>query len=859
MAAGQLLSHGLLVQADSSRTQTSDPERPSLRDHLGREQAREQRSIRRHTAHRATRPPSIDGRLDDPEWQLTQPDNRFVQRFPKAGGEPSESTELRVLYDDEALYIAVMCRDRQPEAVVGRLSRRDRETDADKIEINISSANDGLSAYQFGVNASGVKVDGIRFNDTGYSDAWDEGVWDAAIFRNHEGWSAEVAIPFRVLRYDGTTTEFGLQVRRYIQRRGETTEWAPVARTAGVEVSGYGSLVGIDGLRARRLFYFLPYLTARLANRVNQGPLDGASPASAYGADLKFGITRALTLDATVNPDFGQVEADQVVLNLTTFETFRPEKRPFFMEGAELFATPFLQFYSRRVGRTPPSPALSESDLLLEPVRDNQILAAAKLAGRLRPRLTIAALDAVTSSVSAPIGASEETSRSVLLDPPTNFAALRLRQEFGRNSSVGVTSTAVDRFEPRRSIDLTTGRCAHGGAPDGQGRCHNDSYTSGLDLNLRSPSGTWGALAHVVSSLITHGPRRPRPDGAVLQPGSTGFGVQSELGKYGGSHWLGKLTYFGATPELYLDDAGYLRQSNIHVVGAVLTYRETEPARALLEWELSVQPRYDRSWDGAVLAKHIEASWWARWQPLWETFLRCEHNTPRLDNRETRDGAWTERPAWPGCQLDISTDTRRKVNVQFGGNVHPKWKGLEYLGYLNLKLRPSTQVEVDLLSRGSWTYGDPRWFRTINDPDGTRTYLFAELDSRLLDATLRGTYTFTPEISLQAYTQLFLASGQFGPTLTATTPAAAHPIIRLSSLAPMNLGQPPSFRDGALNVNLALRWEYRPGSTLYLVYVHAHQQTSLDPTTQLADLRLTGFKDAPYVDIVQLKASYLFQ
>ncbi|HWE31622.1 MAG TPA: DUF5916 domain-containing protein, partial [Polyangia bacterium] len=285
-------------------------------------------------ATRITVPPKIDGRLDDPAWKEVRPDTRFTQNFPDEGRPPSQRTELYVGYDDRALYIAVRAWDSDARGIVERLTRRDRDSDADKIIIDISSKNDRLTAYHFDVNVSGVLADGVHFNDTDYSGDWD-GLWLGAAHRDANGWSAELAIPFQTLRYEGRRTEFGFEVRRLIQRRQETDEWAYVPRAARGEVSYYGTLDGLAGLHATRLFQIVPYLAAGVYVRSSQDPalINGTQLYGNIGADLKVGLTPALTLDATINPDFGQVEADQVVLNLSTFELFFPEKRPFFLEG----------------------------------------------------------------------------------------------------------------------------------------------------------------------------------------------------------------------------------------------------------------------------------------------------------------------------------------------------------------------------------------------------------------------------------------------------------------------------------------------------------------------------------------------
>ncbi|HEX9104251.1 MAG TPA: DUF5916 domain-containing protein, partial [Polyangia bacterium] len=472
-------------------------------------------------ATRTTTPPVIDGRLDDATWQEVRPDRRFTQNFPDEGKPPSQHTDLYVAYDDRALYIAVRAWDTDPHGIVERLTRRDRDTDADKVTIDISSKNDRITAYHFDVNVSGVLADGVRFNDTDYSGDWD-GLWLGAAHRDDHGWSAELLIPLKTLRYEGARTEFGFQVRRLVERRQEVDEWAYTPRAARGEVSYYGVLDGLAGLHATRLFQIVPYLAAGVYLRSNQDPatLNGTQLYGNIGADLKIGLTPALTLDATINPDFGQVEADQVVLNLTTFEVFFPEKRPFFLEGVDVFATPLSLFYSRRIGHAPALPSSDEYNAL-EVQQPGRIYAAAKLSGLVARRLTIGVLDAITAESSSTAARADEPTRSfrISTEPLSNYAVLRLKRDILARSYVGVMATAVNRFEqPYREAPTAGDLCPDGNTPSAHGRCTHDGYSGAVDFNVRTGDGDWGALGQVAATVLAGGPARTVPDGTVLGP-----------------------------------------------------------------------------------------------------------------------------------------------------------------------------------------------------------------------------------------------------------------------------------------------------------------------------------------------------
>jgi hypothetical protein len=425
-----------------------------------------------------------------------------------------------------------------------------------------------------------------------------------------------------------------------------------------------------------------------------------------------------------------------------------------------------------------------------------------------------------------------------------------------------MTTTSVNRFESDASIDPQTAMCPDGAAPAG-GRCTHAAYTAGVDLNAKTADGQWGIVAHTVASHLAGGPALDIVDGTRLGPGSTGWGLNLEIGKYGGAHWLSRLSYLGASPRLYLDDAGYLAQSNLHQFNGMVMYRTTEARGALLETEITVGSRYDRSWDGATLWQNVRTGWWARWSNFWETYGQCSYDWNHDDNRETGDGAWTERTGASGCYSKMWTDPRRQLKLYLYGAGYRTLRGLALNLSAGLRFQPISQLDLELLPNVGWTTGDPRWFHTSPaQGDQGPTYAFADLESQEFDVTVRGTYAFSPNLSLDAYSQIFVDSGRYGDTLSATVARGVHPRIPLSALMPSEFpagAGSPDFHDGAINVNLILRWEYRPGSALMLVYVHQHHQDTFDPAGDAGmGLRFDGFGAGPYIDAVQLKVTYLF-
>ncbi len=817
---------------------------------------------KRLRAVRTTTPPVIDGRLDDATWQGLRPDSRFTQNFPDEARPPSQRTDLYVVFDDRSLYIGIRAWDSDPRGIVERLTRRDRDTDADKIQVDISSKNDRITAYHFDVNVAGVLEDAVRFNDTDYSSDWD-GLWLGAAHRDGHGWTAELEIPFKTLRYEGGRSEFGFQVRRIIQRRQEIDEWAYTPRTAHGEVSYYGILDGLAGLRAARLFQIVPYLAAGIYLRSHQDPssLNGTQLYGNIGADLKLGITPALTLDATINPDFGQVEADQVVLNLSTFEVFFPEKRPFFLEGVDVFATPLNLFYSRRIGHAPALPYGSEYNAL-EVQQPGRIYAAAKLSGLVAPRLTIGLLDAVTaeSSMVAANVATPDKQIRISTEPLSNYAVLRLKRDILGHSYVGLMATAVNRFEDPWSEAPNAGDyCPDGTTPSAHGRCTHDAYSAGVDFNMRTSDGNWGAFGQVATTVLANGPQRLVPDGTVLGPGTSGTAIAFEGGKYNGVY-TGQLEYRGWSPGFDDNDMGFNQQGNLHNFRPHLHYRILKPAGIILDGDINVSAMIRYDW---AFHYNLQQEYWIGWQlrfkNFWTMYFETDYDTDRWDLREARDGAAVQRVGGWLWLWVIKTDPRKKVWAQQNSFIMRTQHGRAVDLWGQLALRPTTAVEVDIMPHTNFGFGDPRWFDTRDNGDGTNTYYFADLDSREFDVTLRGTYTFTPTLTLQAYAQIFLAGGHYGQTTSAIGRGKGSE-LPFTAFRPtvMPADDSPDFRDGAININLVLRWEFLPGSTLLGVYTHAQGQTTYDPTTEgYGGLSITKFANGAATDLFLVKLSLL--
>jgi hypothetical protein len=813
-------------------------------------------------ATRTAVPPKIDGRLDDRVWQTAQPSDAFTQHYPDEGAAPSEHTEVRILYDDRNLYVGIDCGQvRSP--IIRRLQRRDGFLPSDGVWIDIDSRRDGVSAYHFSINAAGVLLDGIHYNDTAFSSDWDA-IWEAKVADTGHGYSVEFRIPLSSLRFTLPVKDWGLQVRRAIDARQETDDWAYYPRRAANFVPYFGRLDNLVDLPPPRRIELRPFVLGKVehraagadANSLEEGFLGSGSA----GLDAKAHLTNELTLDLAVNPDFGQVDADTIILNLSTFETFFPEKRPFFLEGLDVFATLRPVLYTRRIGRQPGLPTLQSGEALVAEPDPSRIYSAAKVSGTIGGRTTVGVMSAVTGPNDVEVQSADGTRRDRLVDPLTAFNVLRVKRLVAANADVGLLATATNRFEdpiPAGGLCPAT-RLAPG--PDG--RCTNDAYVASVDGRWRSLSGDYAAAAQAMGTTLSGGAPRPEPDGIPITPGHVDGSASLYVGKEGGSDWLWGSWQYLSGRQLEFNDAGYLERKDDYQGYFYLSRRTLHPWWRTRETTSSVQLNVRETLDGINLWNELVArtAWTLR--SFWSFYLEIHGRGAYYDDREMGDGSALEHAANAGLLGTLASDPRRRVTAaltaDFDRRAHDG--GYHFDAHAQLTIRLLPQLELDLLPTASYDTGAPRYVETdltpvlVGDPVA---YHFGTQTAASLGATLRASYTFTPELSLQFYTQLFLASIHYGPFF-AFPKTSFRERVNLSELIPA--GPPPSNPDSeqaTLNVNLVMRWEYRLGSTLFLVYTRAQTPSLAVPALGSASFELSPVLHGRAADdVVLVKLAY---
>jgi hypothetical protein len=825
-------------------------------------------------------PIRIDGRLDEPAWRKATPAARFVQGQPVENAPAEQRTEVRVLYDHGALYVGAILYDSEPQLIADQLVRRDAGGQYDYFEVALDPDNDRRTGYRFRVSAAGVQRDVYLYNDVQEDVAWNA-VWQSAVARDSTGWSVEIKIPLSQLRYNASDSvqSWGVNFTRRRLASNEVTYFALESRIRHGKVSVFGRLQGLHLPKRVRRIEFRPYALAR----ANTGPsqpgdpfFDGSAFDNRFGVDVRYGIGANYTLDATFNPDFGQVEVDPAVINLSAFETFFPEKRPFFVEDAQIFDFQLSGrtnqlFYSRRIGREPRGRAPSGADFEEAPT-ETTILTAAKLTGRSAGGLSVGALAAVTAKESGRAYLSDSDSTvQFMAEPPASYGVLRLRQDFRQGASqVGGIATALYRDLPGDgSFDfLTTG-----------------AYSLGLDFEHNwggANSRDWALFGYVAGSYVTGSTsaitRIQRSSNHYFQrPDATRFSVDSAATSLSGinwrlqferrsaKHWTGAVWLGEITPGFEVNDLGFQTASERLDAGARITYKEITPGSLFRSYRITFFTF--QNWRHEALDDPLSPASWGRahkagmyvlrsnfeFLNYWTVDLNARYMPELLSDVATRGGPLMIRPAFSHLEIGVGTDRRKTValrsNLQYQNG---RRGGYRWDASLGVSIRPTPSLELSLRPAYSAQLDPAQYVATTDDvgfaPTYGRRYLFSDLKRRQLSMETRLNVTFSPKLTLQFYAQPLISAGDY---LTYKSLAAAETFdfdVYEEGTAVASGGSvtcvggrtcvdggtryidfegdgttdfafsDQDFNIRSLRLNAVLRWEYRPGSTLFFVW-----------------------------------------
>lgn len=796
---------------------------------------------------------TVDGRLDDPVWARAEAAFGFLQHEPQRRGEASVATVFKVAYDDHAIYVAVACWEDDMALVARRLSRRDTIESSDFVSIYFDPYHDRLTGYNFRVNADGVKVDLYVFDDGNRDPDWDA-VWQAETSEDDRGWYLEVRIPLQALRFKpAASMTWGLQVFRWLHGRGEDTGWATWDRNESGFVSRWGTLTGLDGIASHRALEVLPYVAGGLTDEAD--PSRSREPLTRYlnwGADLKYNLTGALTAQATFQPDFGHIEADPALLNLSPFEVRYQEKRPFFVEGSRFFAHPgFNLFYSRRVGTGH---------------EGSRIRAAGKLTGKLDGRWTVAALGAFTD-VTDPERVHNPLRRG---ERETGHGVVRLARDLnGGNHRIGVMGTGVWR---RHSEHTGTSNA----------RSHRDAYSGGIDWEFNLMDKAWGIDGSVVGTAID--PHPVAADPTLPRDPVYGTAGKLSLRKQSGSV-RGALQGTWESDRFDPNDLGFLQANDEINTGAWVQYRyDANGEKTLLKTSyqyLQVQ----RSWfygeqaraatDGNDVWRHgrghpqsmqLFFDSYNQTHGFRDVRLSVQHSMAGFSKHATRrfegrPGPLMATSTMTWAQVRLQSDWRRDVvhSLQSATARDDRDGRLWELIY-SLRWNAGRHLILRLSSGYTDRNEDAQWLENRADDqfgiDGV-AYIFGRRDQKTLDATLRASYLPGRDVSFELYLQPYMTTGRHADARYLARPASRD-------LRPYDLDAGAfDFTYAALNLNLVYRWEYRPGSTIYVVWSHgrsSHDRRSFhtDPDAFDTTLRPSLLFDQEPRNTVLVKMNYWF-
>ena len=763
---------------------------------------------------RTDNPPRLDGRLDDPAWKNANWTDDFLQQEPDRFAAPTENTVLKMLYENEALYIGIRCYDSEPGLIKTTLRRRDESPPADWIIVELDSRNDNQTAFLFKLNAGGLMRDVYMYDDGNQlDDSWDA-VWEGKAAVDDSGWVAEMKIPFTALRFPPLEKQtWGLSVRRNIHRKNEELSWVVFPREDNGYVSNFGELRGIENIPQPFNLEILPYCYSKYQDT------DRKTGFSAdIGGDVKYNLSSGVILDATINPDFGQIEADPSVLNLGVFETWYPEKRPFFLEGASIFETPYTMFYSRRVGREPGYYELEDEEELVSKPENTTIINAMKITGKTSKGVSFGIMEAFTNREYAVVEDEDGNRREKQIEPYANYFVGRINKDIWEgNSSIGGIFTALNREEGM------------------------SAYTGGFDWNLYFNDSDYNLNGQLAFS--------DRGDSPVER--ESGYALDVEFEKSGGKHHGFEFEFEAKSPDFNIQDMGYLERADEIECYAEYLFRTREPVGIFRQTISGIETWQDWNFDGDHISNGI--GFWTnlRYLNYWDTNFGVHYNFPRYSDLETRGGPLLRPPAnyggWFWGGTDWNKNFRVSINFWGGENTSRSWW---WGGYIQFTYRPIDRMETSLSIQHDQSFDENQWVDNIEDANDSTHYAFGRLNLREWNLTARLSYNFTRDMSLQLYLQPFNAVGKYSEYVELAEPGTYK-------FHPYDPGDDYDFNEKELNFSAVFRWEYAPGSAIFAVWNRGMYDDSHPGRFDIID-NIEGLVKAESDDIFMIKVNRWF-
>jgi hypothetical protein len=797
------------------------------------------------TSRLVTDRPAIDGKLDDECWKHGSWAGDYHQYIPNEGAKPSYPTVFNIQYDDKYIYVAFRAFDGEPQKIQRLAGTRD-EFVGDMMGVNFDSYHDHRTGFEFTISAWGQKIDLVLFNPENWDFNWNA-VWRGKTGLEDSAWVAELEIPLSQLRYSKEEDQvWGLHTWRWINRYMEESDWEYQSKTGPGVLFNFGELHGIKGLKKSQRLEIMPYALGQLntMKKVPSNPFTskGRTWGGNAGLDAKIGVSSNFTLDLTVNPDFGQVESDPSVMNLTAFETFYEEKRPFFLEGLTIFDYKFDEeslFYSRRIGHTPSVTPASNDSVYVDSPDMTTILSAVKLSGTTSKGLSVGLIQSVTANEYARLSDPTGNITTTKVEPLTNYMVARVTKSYdGANTVVGGMLTSVNRVINETNLQFLP----------------NDAYTGGLDLrhHWRDKefyldgrligsylNGTSEAMTVLQESSARYY-QRPGADYLDYDTSRTslsGYGGKFQIGKGSKGFWRYSTGVSWLSPGLELNDLGYMNTADMIRQENEIAYFVNKPVSIFRTYKIDLEQFNSWNFNGTYLGSGGHLAFTSEFTNQWSLGLNLIYHLEAINTKILRGGYDMLMPSSLLSFGGLHTDYSKKVAV--GLDYSYEYRGSNSANLYELKpsvtFRPFRTFKIGISGDYIHNNDNLQYVATV-DYQSEKRYILGTIDQKTVGLTLRLDLNITPEFSIQYYGSPFISRGSYSEFKHVTDAVADvyNDRFALYNNVVLSDGEylldenddmvtdytipNPDFNFHQFRSNFVAKWEYRLGSVIYFVW-----------------------------------------
>jgi hypothetical protein len=802
------------------------------------------------TSRLLTSKPVIDGKLDDECWKKGTWAGDYHQFIPDEGAKPTHPTEMNLQYDDKNIYVAFRAFDPEPDKIHRYAGVRD-EIVGDMVGVNFDSYRDYRTGFEFTITAWGQKVDLVLFNPNNWDFNWNA-VWKGKVGLEDSAWVAEMEIPLSQLRYSNKEEQvWGMHTWRWIDRLQEESNWERQSKTGPGMLYNYGEFKGVNGLKKSRRLEIMPFVLGDLKTMKKEpgNPFteNGRIWSGNVGLDAKIGVSSNFTVDLTVNPDFGQVESDPSVMNLTAFETFYEEKRPFFLEGLTIFDYKFDNqslFYSRRIGHSPSLTISPGDNMFVKNPDKTTILSAVKLSGTTSSGLSVGLIQSVTADEFARLSDSEGNRSSEKVEPLTNYTVARIQKGYNAGTTVvGGMLTSTNRIIKDDHLRFLA----------------NNAFTGGLDIIHRWKDKEFFIDARLIGSYA-EGSReaitllqessaryyqRPGADYLNYDPASTslgGYGGRFRIGKGSRGFWRYSTGVSVLSPGIELNDLGYMQTADEINQENEVSYFVNQPVSIFRTYNISLEQFNSWNFNGTFLGSGGHLSFFSEFKNQWSLGANIIYHSQAIDTKILRGGYDMKVPSQTMLFGSIKTDASKKFigSFQYQYESRGSNSATSFQIQPGISIRPFSILKLGVVATYEENHDELQYVAKremlLLPPPGKR-YILGTIDQKTLGLTFRADLNVSPEFSLQYYGSPFLSKGSYSDLKRVINPEAKDYADRFAlydnpallngewQLSDSDSGvlayysvSDPDFNFHQFRSNLVAKWEYRLGSFIYLVW-----------------------------------------